>query len=149
MGFVNYYQILEVPGQASEQEITAAYRRLALKYHPDKSAETGVEKFFAIHKAYKVLCDPRLRSEHDSKIQRYESINVSMKISEERAQLYERLHKRETRRENDQSTHNFQPRARTPQEQHEASVPKPHPAAHTLEFSEYERTVLQRMRANG
>lgn len=62
---IDYYSILEVPKTASEEEIKKAYRKLALKYHPDK--ETGdKEKFQQIQEAYEVLSDPVRRRDHDN-----------------------------------------------------------------------------------
>lgn len=55
---MNYYQILELPYQADDQEIKSSYRRLAMKYHPDRA--TGQEeKFKLINEAYKILSDPK------------------------------------------------------------------------------------------
>ncbi len=63
----DYYQILEVPADASDEQIRKAYRRLALKYHPDRNPgnPTAEEQFKEIAEAYGVLIDPVKRSEYD------------------------------------------------------------------------------------
>merc|ERR1712107_709120 len=66
MGGVDYYKILGVPRRASEKEITRAYRKLALKFHPDKNVFPGAEeKFKEIREAYEVLSDSEKRNAHD------------------------------------------------------------------------------------
>ncbi|XP_073495606.1 dnaJ homolog subfamily A member 1-like [Phyllobates terribilis] len=59
-----YYDILGVPPAASFEQIKRAFRRLALKYHPDKNPNAG-EKFNQISKAYEVLSDSHKRDLYD------------------------------------------------------------------------------------
>lgn len=62
----DYYQTLGLARGASEEEIKRAYRRQALRYHPDKNKEPGAEeKFKEIAEAYDVLSDPRKREIFD------------------------------------------------------------------------------------
>jgi molecular chaperone DnaJ len=63
----DYYDILSVSRTATDQEIKSAYRRLAVKYHPDKNPNdaTAEEKFKEAAEAYSVLSDPEQRRRYD------------------------------------------------------------------------------------
>jgi DnaJ-class molecular chaperone len=62
----DYYKILGVSKSASEDEIKKAYRKMALKYHPDKNKDPGAEeKFKSCAEAYEVLSDKRKREIYD------------------------------------------------------------------------------------
>jgi curved DNA-binding protein len=62
----DYYEILGVPKSASEAEIKSAYRKMALKHHPDKNKEKDAEaKFKEINEAYQVLSDAQKRKTYD------------------------------------------------------------------------------------
>lgn len=62
----DYYEILEIQKNASKDEIKNTYRKLALKYHPDRNKSPGAEeKFKEISEAYAVLSEPNKRTQYD------------------------------------------------------------------------------------
>jgi DnaJ-class molecular chaperone len=67
----NYYDVLEVPKNASDDDIKKAYRKLASKFHPDKVTDVGEKaaaevKFKEVKEAYEVLSDPVKRQQYDN-----------------------------------------------------------------------------------
>lgn len=62
----DYYEILQVSRDASAEEIKKAYRKMAMKYHPDVASEPDAEdKFKQVNEAYEVLSDPQKRAMYD------------------------------------------------------------------------------------
>jgi len=63
----DYYAVLEVEKTANETELKSSYRKLAMKYHPDRNPgdKAAEEKFKEAAEAYAVLCDPEKRSLYD------------------------------------------------------------------------------------
>jgi molecular chaperone DnaJ len=63
----DYYEVLGVPRDAGDQQIKSAYRKLALKYHPDRNQGNpeAEERFKEAAEAYSVICDPQKRAAYD------------------------------------------------------------------------------------
>ena len=65
----DYYEVLGVPKDATEEQIRKAYKKLAIRWHPDKNPDNrkqAEEKFKEIGEAYSVLSDPKKRNEYDN-----------------------------------------------------------------------------------
>ena len=68
-GKKDYYEVLGVPKDASDDVIRRAYKKLAIKWHPDKHVDDkkeAEEKFKEISEAYSVLSDPKKKREYDT-----------------------------------------------------------------------------------
>jgi molecular chaperone DnaJ len=75
----DYYELLGVSRNASDEEIRKAFRKLAFQHHPDRNKETGAEgKFKEINEAYQVLSDPEKRRRYD----RYGRVDVAEGFSD-------------------------------------------------------------------
>lgn len=62
----DYYQVLGVPRNGTEEDVRKAFRKKALEYHPDRNKSPDAEeKFKEINEAYQVLSDPNKRSQYD------------------------------------------------------------------------------------
>jgi len=63
----DYYEVLGVSREASDQEVKSAYRKLAVKYHPDKNPgdKSAEERFKEAAEAYSVLSDPEKKARYD------------------------------------------------------------------------------------
>ena len=75
----NYYEILGIDKNASQEEIKKNYRKLSLKNHPDKNrgSKEAEEKFKEINKAYQVLSDSATRNIYDIYGEEFENMGSS------------------------------------------------------------------------
>lgn len=74
----DYYSILGIEKNASEEEIKKAYRKLAVQYHPDKNPDNkeAEQKFREITEAYETLKEPSKRAQYDNAANSFDFSNV-------------------------------------------------------------------------
>lgn len=66
----SYYDVLDIDNQANQAAIKKAYKRLAVKYHPDKNTDPDAEqKFKLVKEAYETLSNPHKRSQYDNPVE--------------------------------------------------------------------------------
>lgn len=94
----NFYNILEVEPTATKSEIKKAYRKLVIKYHPDKSDDPlAKEKFQQVQAAYEILSDDSKRKDYDGltkeeRMQVFDIIKMYFKeINPSRAGIYDTI----------------------------------------------------------
>ena len=75
MEYKDYYTVLGVDKKSSKDEIKNAFRKLAMKYHPDKTKgdKKAEEKFKEVNEAYEVLSDDEKRKKYDRMGENYKS----------------------------------------------------------------------------
>lgn len=105
----DYYELLELPSTADKQQLRAAYRRLAMRYHPDHAGDdpAAEERFKLIAEAWRVLGDEQERADYDAWLERqrrYERLPELAAMPQRHARVStrqgaERRRERDTRRE--------------------------------------------------
>ena len=74
----NFYDILEINHDATQDDIKKSFRRLALKYHPDKAGEEFTEIFQKISEAYSILSNTKDKKVYDSLLKKYSANNIKI-----------------------------------------------------------------------
>nr|WP_148686561.1 DnaJ domain-containing protein [Candidatus Nitrosocosmicus hydrocola] len=86
---LDHYEILGVSNDASYREITSAYRKLALQYHPDRNKSPHAnEMMLKINTAYAILSDPHKRNEYDYSV-RHAKVKKGFRSSKESTNAYQ------------------------------------------------------------
>lgn len=90
---MNHYEVLGIAVDSSDREVKKAYRRLALRFHPDKNlneSEANGEVFKQINDSYRVLSDPQSRKEYDETLWRAQQQQREQQEQQQRQQQQQR-----------------------------------------------------------
>lgn len=98
--FKDYYAILEIPATASKAEIKSAYKKQAIKWHPDKNHGVDTtQKMQEINEAYLILNDDEARSRYDREYSRFRKFQQENKKEERKQERQEQNRKEEPKSE--------------------------------------------------
>jgi DnaJ-class molecular chaperone len=90
----DYYEILGVPRNASQNAIKQAFRTLAPKHHPDVStAENSANLFKEISEAYETLRDPSKRSDYDLAQKKAVVVDLETSVKEVVGEFFNKFHR--------------------------------------------------------
>jgi len=104
--FIDYYDILDIDPKASQSEIKAAFKKQALRWHPDKNAGADTtQKMQKINEAYLILKDSEARKLFDAEYHRYQEFQTKQKQAR-RTEKQKRERYSETNNETQQETGN-------------------------------------------
>lgn len=106
--FINYYEILDIPSNATEEQIKKAYRVNAIKYHPDKhfGDEHFVKKFLEIKEAYDNLVDVEKKRAFDF---HYKDFFVKANNSDNQQQYTKKKQQEKTKQKEEAEKFRFDP----------------------------------------
>lgn len=106
--FVDYYAVLEISPNATAQELKAAFKRCALKYHPDRNLGVDTtEMMQLINEAYLILKDSEARSKYDREYKRFKEFTEKQarekeasNSSQQRDEEYQKSHSQDSKKSN-------------------------------------------------
>ncbi|NPA46942.1 MAG: J domain-containing protein [Chlorobi bacterium] len=88
--FTDYYRILDIPPDATPADIKKAYRRMALRFHPDRNKQPGAARIFiSVREAYEILIDPEKRAYYDRQYAQYYGQHAGRSATGENNPFYE------------------------------------------------------------
>ena len=117
----DFYYILGIETIATEQEIKTAYRKLSLKFHPDKNSCDNYfeERFKQIQEAYETLSNSNKRILYDSQLNRYKSGNGNPELLKTYEQELKRKYEEELRKKEEEIKQRYQTSAQREAEEAE------------------------------
>lgn len=106
MEFKNYYEILEINQTATQEEIKAAFKKQAVKWHPDRNLGTDTtEKMQEINEAYLILKDKEARERYDREYLRYQEFTSQHQKSYEEEE--EHTYNKQEQEKTEKTTYEF------------------------------------------
>jgi DnaJ-class molecular chaperone len=139
---MNLYELLDIPRDASSKQVRKAYHRTALKYHPDKQAQTSPEvqsMFLRVVEAFTVLSNDTLRAAYDKDLAIKDGISQA---SQERQAMIADLESRSVQSAASDPLDVYRKDLRE-------SLRKFRPNRDTIDFPEYRRIILSALTKSG
>lgn len=101
--FIDYYAILDIDERATQEEIKLAFKRQALKWHPDRNPSLDTTKRMQeINEAYLILKDSEARARYDSEYQRFKQFKKEKQESKQEYQKKENQYHKSDKEQSEQ-----------------------------------------------